>query len=280
MKDKETMKAIIDNYLEMEKSLVTQLHYQVPKHATTIGGFREEIWKNLFEQIIPKKYVIEQSVFLMDSEGQVSKEVDLAIFDETYTPYIFRNGRIKFIPIEAVTAVVQCKSTDVNSDDLETWCKSIEELVTSPNSVTRLANNISEGSAITQNGTRPIRILCALRKSEESLKKFDINLIAKDNQIDVLIPNEDKWTLDRWHRNLNMNGANERKREWKKIDKTLLDYKIEHNGNNVSLLSLNLQLNQLLMLINNPMFFPHISYVNMFKRSYTLMLEEAIKKEK
>ena len=44
----------------------------------------------MFKRIIPKKFVIEQSVFLIDSKGNVSNGVDLAIFDEMYTPYIFR----------------------------------------------------------------------------------------------------------------------------------------------------------------------------------------------
>uniref|UniRef100_UPI003FA486C2 hypothetical protein n=1 Tax=Enterocloster clostridioformis TaxID=1531 RepID=UPI003FA486C2 len=35
--------------------------------------------------IVPKKFVIEHSVFIIDSAGNVSKEVDLAIIN-TYTP--------------------------------------------------------------------------------------------------------------------------------------------------------------------------------------------------
>lgn len=60
--------------------------------------------------VIPKKYCIEQGVFIIDSYGKISNEVDLAVFDEMYTPYIFNYEEIKFIPIEAVAAVIQCKS--------------------------------------------------------------------------------------------------------------------------------------------------------------------------
>ena len=70
---------------------------------------RDRVWKSLFEMIIPKKYCIEQSVFIIDSYGNISREVDLAVYDEMYTPYIFNYGEIKFIPIEAVAVVVQCK---------------------------------------------------------------------------------------------------------------------------------------------------------------------------
>lgn len=46
---------IINNYERMEQSIVEQLNFSV-NHPGTIGGYREEIWKSLFEQIIPKKF--------------------------------------------------------------------------------------------------------------------------------------------------------------------------------------------------------------------------------
>lgn len=45
------------------------------------------------------------------------------------------------------------------------------------------------------------------------------------------------------------------------------DYMVHHKGGELSLLTFNLQLNQLLMLINNPMLFPHIAYAEMFDRN-------------
>ena len=84
--------------------------------------------KKCSKSIVPKKFVIEQSVFIIDSKGNVSNEVDLAIFDEMYTPYVFRYGEIKFIPIEAVVAVVECKSTSMDEKLLENWINSIEQL--------------------------------------------------------------------------------------------------------------------------------------------------------
>lgn len=43
-------------------------------------------------------------------------------------------------------------------------------------------------------------------------------------------------------------------------------FRVMKGGEEVSLLSLNLQLNQLLMLINNPILFPHLSYAEMFNK--------------
>lgn len=52
-----------------------------------------------------------------------------------------------------------------------------------------------------------------------------------------------------------------------KLEKYKLDaFRVMKGGEEVSLLSLNLQLNQLLMLINNPILFPHLSYAEMFNK--------------
>ena len=107
-----TIENIYKNYRDMEKALVNELNFNV-EHPGTIGGYREEVWKSLFEKIIPKKFSVERSVFVIDSKGNVSNEIDLVDFDEQYTPYIFRYGTLKFIPIEAVAVVIECKSKTV-----------------------------------------------------------------------------------------------------------------------------------------------------------------------
>ena len=107
------IKHIKENYKRLEEGIVNQLYFE-NEHSGTIGSYREKIWKEMFQSIIPKKFVIEQSVFLIDSKGNVSNEVDLVIFDEMYTPYIFRYYNLKFIPIEAVAVVVECKSTSMD----------------------------------------------------------------------------------------------------------------------------------------------------------------------
>ncbi|ADY55580.1 hypothetical protein Sgly_1266 [Syntrophobotulus glycolicus DSM 8271] len=285
--DFDTMRDIISNYIQTEESIVSQLHFR-HKHGSIIGGFREEIWKQLFEQIVPKKFIIEQSVFIIDAQGQVSNEVDLAIFDEIYTPYIFRNGRLKFIPIEAVAAVVECKSTSRGIDDLKKWCDSIAKLQTSRDAVARMhgyiaTSNLEQPS--TQTGTRPMRISCHLAGDSENIDAlFDFVLQAKENKPQIVIKvNSKNKTLKDWFNGLNHNAPDVEERyknvgkgfqdedgeKTKKNNYSLDDYRVfAAEGREVSLLSFNLQFNQLLMLINNPMLFPHKAYAAMFNRVY------------
>lgn len=240
---------------------------------------------DLFEMIVPKKFVIEHSVFIIDSNGSISREVDLAIIDETYTPYIFRYGKLKFIPIEAVAAVVECKSKVLRKREevqLKTWCEGIKSLKTAKQSIARLATGISTGPALTQQGTRPIRVLCALNPkiSPEIQDMFDFVLTASKRPARINISeNEANNSLFSWYKSLSFYNEPEALQTLLDDDKqqgfrdasdilkgiSIQSYKVHNqDGENISLLSFNFQFNQLLMLINNPMLFPHQEYVNMF----------------
>ncbi|WP_253298085.1 DUF6602 domain-containing protein [Paenibacillus sp. MSJ-34] len=266
---------IQSNYRQVEQSIVNQLYMKHDLHGTSIGSAREDIWRQLFEMIVPKKFVIEYSVFIIDSEGRVSNEVDLAILDETYTPYIFRYGRLKFIPIEAVAVVVECKSQSLNKDGITNWYNNIEPLKTANNSIARIAGQIAIGAVSTQQSTHPIRILCALKAeiSPDIENNFDFTLVAvKDDKtesgrIEIKI-NADS-NLMEWFMKLNFHNVQKSAEEiinatdLKAI--TLKEYEVrDENDTPVSLLTFNFQLNQLLMLINNPILFPHRAYANLF----------------
>lgn len=286
-----TIRNIKENYKRMEKGIVNQLYFKVP-HGGTIGHHREKIWGEMFQNIVPGKFVIEQSVFIIDSYGNVSNEVDLAIFDQTYTPYIFRYGQLKFIPIEAVAVVIECKSTSMNKTTLKNWAVSIKALKTSRKSFVRTISNIACGetsSKNTQQATRPLRILCCLNEQavkellEEDEKLFDVVIRARsaDDKLHIDWDNK-KENLYDWYTSLNHGESSEEKENKKGNEseesskeawvgtvknQTLDKYLIHHEGTELSLLTFNLQLNQLLMLINNPMFFPHIAYAEMFDKN-------------
>ena len=197
------IKSIKENYASLEEGIVNQLYF-AGHHGSTIGHYREKIWSEMFKNIVPKKFVIEQSVFLIDSQGNVSNEVDLAIFDEMYTPYIFRYYDLKFIPIEAVAVVVECKSKSMKEEELRRWTESISELKTSPSqrSFTRIVSRISFGPAETQKATRPLRILSCLNEEykAEMDKIFDVVIRAqKDTKRLDIKWNEEQKNLFDWY---------------------------------------------------------------------------------
>ena len=305
---------ITENYRQLEKSIVNQLNLYNERHPYITGALREDIWLQLFETIVPKKFVIEHSIFIIDSYCQISKEVDLAIIDNTYTPYIFKHGRLKFVPIEAIAAVVECKSKritlenkkDAEGNEIEAglavWCDSIQKLRTSTESVVRMATGtVIEGknysSTIikdgqpkrpfisTQTSTRPIRIFCGYethiskKDVSEIKKRFDFVLLAsgKDGKERISVSVKEKKSLQNWYKELDHYGNEEKKLivtkdkdkieivQNDKLDQyNLEDLSVKCKGEEISLLSFNFQLNQLLMLINNPILFPHFGYAKMF----------------
>lgn len=269
------LKNIARNYKKMEESIVNQLFFKC-EHGSSIGGFREEIWKDLFSTIIPKKFSIERSVFIIDSQQNVSNEVDLVIFDEQYTPYIFKYGTLKFIPIEAVAVVIECKSSAPDKQIINNWSKSIDNLRTSNKSIARMATQIvideqnifdDKGKIkVTQSATRPIKILCCLERNTQVEHNFDFIIKADNNESKLeVICNYDK-KLSWWHKELNHNNSNyEVNNNWIGRDSQLKEYTIKDKDENENtILTLIFKLNQLLMLINNPMLFPHKAYVDMF----------------
>lgn len=296
---------IIENYTKMEESIVNQLGLYYKLHSLNTGISREDIWLQLFQMIIPKKFVIEHSIFIIDSDGHVSREVDLAIVDNTYTPYIFQYGKLKFIPIEAVAAVVECKSSSVNVSSvdkeqqgkseekeenkeekkgkhvstLEEWCDSIKKLHTSQESIVRMAAGtvidgiLKNGSPLrpsSQTSTRPIRIFCGYEtevSAERLLELFDFVLIVKKGKLKVHAKPND---LQEWQKELNHYESKAEEQESCKdlAEYGLEEYKVEKDGETVTLLTFNFQLNQLLMLINNPILFPHRAYVRLFNHKH------------
>ena|SRR5690606_857711 len=264
-KQKNILNNIKCNYKKLEQSIVNQLYFKVDNHHLTAGHNREKIWMKLFKQIIPKKFAIKQGVFLIDSNSKVSKEVDIAIFDEQFTPYVFNYEDICFIPIEAVAVVIQCKSKSVNTSDINTWLSEIKDLKGELGGVARMAGFIASISTptSTQKITRPFSILCHLQAENYSNSgAYDLDIAASETKLSIKWNDSLKNLSDIFKK---LNGLNDE--EFDKISKKI-DWDIPLKNLEVKsnpILSLIFQLNQVLMLINNPMLFPHKAYVEMFR---------------
>lgn len=274
----ETLKQLVENYKHLEEILVEELKID----AANAESSAEEIWQPIFKRIVPTKYNVATNVYIIDSSEHISEKVSIAIYDEQYTPYIFNYGMIKYIPIEAVFAVVLCKG-GANNSGVETWLEKIKKLETEANAYVRLqATLLDTGSPTgnstqtatrpitidtkgssdrsTQTATRPITIACV----NTAVEGFDITLSRSDNKLNKVIAYEDK-SLSCWHRMLNHVGESKGETSKEQTERTLKALRVYDGTEEQVLMSLMFQLNQLLMLINNPMFFPHASYAKMFR---------------
>ncbi|MCL2011304.1 MAG: hypothetical protein FWG75_00740 [Cystobacterineae bacterium] len=275
----ETIQAIKRNYLNMQQALIDELFMSIEKHAPTLGSHREQVWKSFFERILPKKFTVEQSAFIIDSTGNTSKETDLVIFDEQYTPYIFRNRNIKYIPIEAVMAVVQCKSRSFNKREtksLNAWLESFDDLNPSTQgwAGTVTPAQVIDNKTPSRGRVHPLRIVCGLfDTTPEKLRYFvsshnchllicarqrskscTLNIYRKHERLlgllKTIIP---EWNEEKWK-----NHSSKSTKCWNIYQNKGAEHEL------MGLLTLVFELNQYLMCINNPMLFPHQAYVDMF----------------
>lgn len=77
-------------------------------HAPTKGDITEEAWRVFFNEYLPKRYSCSKAI-IVDCNGNTSEQIDVVIYDEHFSPFIFYQDGIKYIPVESVYAVFEVK---------------------------------------------------------------------------------------------------------------------------------------------------------------------------
>lgn len=80
------------------------------EHASAAGCATELHWLALFDRYLPKRYRA-MPAFVIDSTGRRSRQIDIAIFDNLYSPLLFPHASGMHIPAESVYAVFEVKAT-------------------------------------------------------------------------------------------------------------------------------------------------------------------------
>ncbi|MCR8668217.1 hypothetical protein NO995_11020 [Aestuariibaculum sp. M13] len=84
------------------------------EHSTTKGDAFEDIWIDYLKTYLPSRYCVDKAI-IIDSKGNKSMQIDLVIYDQTYTPFVFIQKNTKYIPAEGVYAVFEVKP-DLNKN--------------------------------------------------------------------------------------------------------------------------------------------------------------------
>lgn len=79
-------------------------------HPTTKGDASEQVWLELFQRYLPRRYQAERA-HVVDSNGVFSDQIDVVIFDRQYSPFIFDFEGQKIIAAESVYAVFEAKQS-------------------------------------------------------------------------------------------------------------------------------------------------------------------------
>lgn len=177
MTKEDVVEMLRENFEEVERHTRHLLNMKVRHHATD-GSNREDIYADVLREFISDKYEIAQNVFIIDSDGKISKEVDIAIYEKTYIPHIFKKRSLKVLPIEGVFAVVQAKSNIKNAKipDLKEWTNSIIKLTNTCGAYSgSIFNRISKKLTVDRE-YKPLTILMGFDDRKNKEKSSDKNL--------------------------------------------------------------------------------------------------------
>jgi len=86
-------------------------------HPGSKGEATEFKWIETWRKYLPKRYSVDKA-FIIDCKGNISDEIDLVIYDQQYSPFLFHRKTSLFIPAESVYAVLEIKQ-DLNKRSLE-----------------------------------------------------------------------------------------------------------------------------------------------------------------
>lgn len=79
-------------------------------HPVSKGDANERAWNDLFNTYLPARYRSDKA-HVVDSEGAISQQIDVVIYDRQYSPFILHYEGEMIIPAESVYAVFEAKQS-------------------------------------------------------------------------------------------------------------------------------------------------------------------------
>ena len=86
-------------------------------HDGKRGEVTESDWLRVIRSYLPNRYAVDSGI-VIDSTGKTSEQIDIVIYDLHYTPVLLTRESNRYIPAEAVYAVLEAKPT-INKELLE-----------------------------------------------------------------------------------------------------------------------------------------------------------------
>lgn len=150
------------------------------EHGTDKGSYREDALKSfLADGRLPKKYSIGHGQ-VITRNGEMSKSLDLVIFDHLYSVPLIYDAATQILPIESVYGVIECKSV-LSKEKLLEGLENIKSLKSIAPRDTAYRKGLGIEMAFER--PRPYGALFAYKMSDNSLDSLESNLKdwEKDN---------------------------------------------------------------------------------------------------
>ena len=89
----------------MQKHLTNR---RIIGHPVTKGDAAEVNWIEWLSTYLPKRYCVDKA-FAIDCNGNASEQIDIVIYDQQYSPFVFFQDGAIYVPAESVYAVFEVK---------------------------------------------------------------------------------------------------------------------------------------------------------------------------
>ena len=77
-------------------------------HPGSKGDSLENAWIEWLQKYLPNRYSVDKAI-VIDHKGNTSHQIDIVIYDNWFTPFIFSQNGFHYIPAEGVYAVFEVK---------------------------------------------------------------------------------------------------------------------------------------------------------------------------
>lgn len=94
----------------LQNQMVAQLNTnrEFITHPGSKGDSLENAWIEWLQKYLPNRYSVDKAI-VIDHEGNTSHQIDIVIYDNWFTPFIFSQNGFHYIPAEGVYAIFEVK---------------------------------------------------------------------------------------------------------------------------------------------------------------------------
>ena len=127
----------------LQNQMVAQLNTSRANitHQGAKGDALENAWIEWLQKYLPNRYSVDKAI-VIDSEGNTSHQIDIVIYDNWFTPFIFTQNGFHYIPAEGVYAVFEVKPDISDSSDGMTNVEYAARKIESVRELKRTTTNI------------------------------------------------------------------------------------------------------------------------------------------
>lgn len=179
----------------LQAQMVSQLstNREFITHAGSKGDSLENAWIEWLSKYLPNRYSVDKAI-VIDCEGNTSHQIDIVIYDNWFTPFIFSQNGFHYIPAEGVYAVFEVKPDIADFSDGKSNIEYAAEKIESVRKLKRTSTDMINSGK--KHSPRPLTkilggILCSTNtynsnnttlkkhiKQQVDLKSIDLGCIA------------------------------------------------------------------------------------------------------